>query len=113
MFKHEKLNLLIFIALIVLQLLGVIGLLTRFHLSYLPIMLPLFFWGGMSTTLYLHRYLTHRGFEIPVRGASLDMEDPGGHAGSGDPARYERLRLGDQARSKGHRLAPTPRASAE
>src|SRR5207247_8554434 len=65
MFKPEKLNLLSFIGLIVLQLLCVIGLLTRFHLSYLPIMLPLFFWGGMSTTLYLHRYLTHRGFEMP------------------------------------------------
>ena len=64
MFKHEKLNLLIFIVLVALQLLGVIGLLTRFQLSYLPIMLTLFFWGGMSTTLYLHRYLTHRGFEM-------------------------------------------------
>src|SRR5437879_13832481 len=64
MFKHEKLNLLIFIVLVALQLLGVIGLLTRFQLSYLPIMLTLFFWGGMSTTLYLHRYVTHRGFEM-------------------------------------------------
>src|SRR5213075_1207612 len=65
MFKHEKLNLLIFVVLILLQLLGVIGLLTRFHPFYLPIMIPLFFWGGISTTLYLHRYLTHRGFEMP------------------------------------------------
>src|SRR5438034_10981106 len=65
MFKHEKLNLLIFITLIVLQLLGVVGLLTRFHSSYLFIIIPLFFWGGISTTLYLHRYLTHRGFEMP------------------------------------------------
>ena len=64
MFKHEKFNLLIFIVLVVLQLLGVIGLLTRFQLSYLPIMLTLFLWGGLSTTLYLHRYLTHRGFEM-------------------------------------------------
>jgi len=65
MFKHEKLNLLIFVVLILLQLLGVIGLLTRFHPFYLFIMIPLFFWGGISTTLYLHRYLTHRGFEMP------------------------------------------------
>jgi fatty-acid desaturase len=65
MFKHEKLNLLIFVVLVVLQVLGVIGLLTRFHFFYLSIMLPLFFWGGISTTLYLHRYLTHRGFEMP------------------------------------------------
>ncbi len=64
MFKHEKFNLLIFIVLIALQLLGVLGLITRFHLSYLPIMLTVFFWGGLSTTLYLHRYLTHRGFEM-------------------------------------------------
>ena len=64
MFKHEKLNLLIFVVLIALQLLGVIGLLTRFQPFYLPIMLTLFFWGGLSTTLYLHRYLTHRGFEM-------------------------------------------------
>ena len=40
MFKHEKLNLLIFIVLVALQVLGVIGLLTRFHLFYLAIMLP-------------------------------------------------------------------------
>ncbi len=65
MFKHEKLNLLIFIVLVLLQLLGVVGLLTRFHPFYLSIMIPLFFWGGISTTLYLHRYLTHRGFEMP------------------------------------------------
>src|SRR5947199_8944156 len=65
MFKHEKLNLFIFIVLVALQLFGVIGLLTRFHVSYLPIMLALFSWGGLSTTLYLHRYLTHRGFEMP------------------------------------------------
>src|SRR5438094_6477691 len=65
MFKHEKLNLFIFIVLVALQLFGVIGLLTRFHVSYLPIMLALFFWGGISTTLYLHRYLTHRCFEMP------------------------------------------------
>src|SRR2546428_13103875 len=65
MFKHEELNLLIFIVLVLLQLLGLVGLLTRFHPLYLSIMLPLFFWGGISTTLYLHRYLTHRGFEMP------------------------------------------------
>src|SRR5438034_10903157 len=65
MFKNEKLNLFIFIVLVALQLFGVIGLLTRFRVSYLPIMLGLFFWGGLSTTLYLHRYLTHRGFEMP------------------------------------------------
>src|SRR5438105_3840138 len=65
MFKHEKLNLLIFIVLLLLQLLGVVGLLTRFHPFYLFIIIPLFFWGGISTTLYLHRYLTHRGFEMP------------------------------------------------
>ncbi|MEY2487661.1 MAG: sn stearoyl-lipid 9-desaturase [Verrucomicrobiota bacterium] len=65
MFKHEKLHLLIFSVLVVLQLLGLIGLLTRFHLFYLYFIIPLFFWGGISTTLYLHRYLTHRGFEMP------------------------------------------------
>ena len=65
MFKHEKLHLLIFVVLIGLQVLGVLGLLHRFHLSYLPVMLVVFFWGGIGTTLYLHRYLTHRGFEMP------------------------------------------------
>src|SRR6266446_2385107 len=67
MFKHEKLHLLIFVVLIGLQVLGVLGLLHRFHLSYLPVMLVVFFWGGIGTTLYLHRYLTHRGFEIRYR----------------------------------------------
>ncbi len=28
-------------------------------------MLFMYLWGGISTTLYLHRYLTHRGFEMP------------------------------------------------
>src|ERR1700682_654962 len=65
MFKREKIQFFIFIVLILLQVLGLIGLLTRFHLSYLPVMTVLFFWGGISTTLYLHRYLTHRGFEMP------------------------------------------------
>ncbi len=37
MFKHEKLNLFIFAVLILIQVLGIIGLLTRFHLSYLPV----------------------------------------------------------------------------
>ncbi len=65
MFKNEKVNLFIFAILIAIQLLGFVGLLTRFHLAYLPFMLTVYFWGGMSTTLYLHRYLTHRGFEMP------------------------------------------------
>src|SRR5260370_35508967 len=65
MFKNERLILLLFLVPVVLQLLGLVGLLTRFQVSYLPIMLVLFFWGGISTTLYLHRYLTHRGFEMP------------------------------------------------
>ena len=65
MFKNEKSNLFIFSILIGLQLLGVAGLWIRFQLAYLPIMIGFYFWGGLSTTLYLHRYLTHRGFEMP------------------------------------------------
>ncbi len=65
MFKREKLQLFIFIVLVALQVMGIIGLLGRFHLAYLPVMLVIFFFGGICTTLYLHRYLTHRGFEMP------------------------------------------------
>jgi len=65
MFRHDKLNLYLFIVLVGLQALGVVALLTRFQWSYLPIMLAIYFWAGLSTTLYLHRYLTHRGFEMP------------------------------------------------
>jgi stearoyl-CoA desaturase (delta-9 desaturase) len=65
MFKNHKIQLFIFVVLIALQLLGLTGLLTRYHAYYLPVMLVIFFWGGLSTTLYLHRYLTHRGFEMP------------------------------------------------
>lgn len=65
MFKNDKLNLFLFVTLIGLQVLGVAALLTRFQWSYLPIMIFIYFWGGISTTLYLHRYLTHRGFEMP------------------------------------------------
>jgi len=66
MFKHDKLNLWIFVILIGLQILGVIALCTRFQWSYLPIMCGIYLWGGLGTTLYLHRYLTHRGFEMPA-----------------------------------------------
>jgi len=65
MFKREKIQFFLFLVLVGLQLLGVIGLITRFQLIYLPIMLAIFFLGGICTTLYLHRYLTHRGFEMP------------------------------------------------
>ncbi len=65
MFKREKLQLFIFIVLVVLQVMGIIGLLGHFRLAYLPDMLLVFFFGGICTTLYLHRYLTHRGFEMP------------------------------------------------
>ena len=65
MFRNEKFNLAIFTILVVLQLLGVAALWTHFQLSYLPIMFVIYLWGGLGTTLYLHRYLTHRGFEMP------------------------------------------------
>ena len=65
MFKNEKINIVIFSILVVLQLLGVAAVWTRFHLSYLPIMAVIYLWIGLGTTLYLHRYLTHRGFEMP------------------------------------------------
>ena len=55
MFKNEKLNLFLFAVLIAIQLLGVVGLLTRFQPSYLPVILTVYFWGGLSHT-YLHRY---------------------------------------------------------
>src|ERR1044072_2080490 len=66
MFKNEKLNVAIFLILIGLQVLGVAALVTRFQWQYLPIMLAMYLWGGISTTLCLHRYLTHRGFEMPA-----------------------------------------------
>jgi stearoyl-CoA desaturase (delta-9 desaturase) len=65
MFKHDKLNLFLFIVLVGLQVLGVVALWTRFQWTYLPIMFAVYLWAGISTTLYLHRYLTHRGFEMP------------------------------------------------
>ena len=65
MFKHNKLNLFLFVVLVGLQVLGVVALSTRFQWTYLPIMFAIYFWAGISTTLYLHRYLTHRGFEMP------------------------------------------------
>src|SRR3981189_1974308 len=95
MFKHEKLQLFIFIVLIGLQVLGLIGLLHRFHLSYLPIMLVVFFMGGISTTLYLHRYLTHRGFEMPewlkflfATGSAVTLAGDPGTRGGEPPHSY-------------------------
>ena len=46
-------------------ILGVAAIWTRFQLIYLPIMVAIYLWMGLGTTLYLHRYLTHRGFEMP------------------------------------------------
>jgi stearoyl-CoA desaturase (delta-9 desaturase) len=34
-----------------------------FQLHYLPVMLGMYLWMGMATTLYLHRCLTHRALE--------------------------------------------------
>jgi len=65
MFKNEKFNIAIFLILIALQLLGVAAIWTRFQLIYLPIIAAIYLWMGLGTTLYLHRYLTHRGFEMP------------------------------------------------
>lgn len=45
------------------QLLGVLALTQPFKLSYLPIMVAMYLWLGFSVTFYLHRYLTHKGFE--------------------------------------------------
>ena len=65
MFKNEKFNIAIFTILVLLQALGVAAVWTRFQLFYLPIMFGIYLWIGLGTTLYLHRYLTHRGFEMP------------------------------------------------
>ena len=65
MFKHEKLNFFIFSILVVLQVLGVVGSLDAVSHCLSADHVALYFWGGLSTTLYLHRYLTHRGFEMP------------------------------------------------
>lgn len=65
MFKHNKLNLWLFIFLLALQMAGLAALCTRFEWSYLPVMSVIYLWCGLGTTLYLHRYLTHRGFEMP------------------------------------------------
>ncbi|MEO7933082.1 MAG: acyl-CoA desaturase [Chthoniobacterales bacterium] len=65
MFKNDKLQAVILIALIAIQVAGVFALLHHFQLFYLAIMIPIYAWGCFSTTLYLHRYLTHRGMEMP------------------------------------------------
>lgn len=45
------------------QVLGVLALTQPFKLTYLPLMIGMYLWLGFSVTFYLHRYLTHRGFE--------------------------------------------------
>ncbi len=65
MFKNEKFNIGIFSILVLLQLLGVAAIWTRFQWSFLPFLIAVYLWVGLGTTLYLHRYLTHRGFEMP------------------------------------------------
>lgn len=87
MFKNEKFNIGIFSILVLLQILGVAAIWTRFQLAYLPIMLVIYLWIGLGTTLYLHRYLTHRGFEMP--GWLLFLFASGSAIGlSGDPVTW-------------------------
>lgn len=45
------------------QILGLLALTQPFQLSYLPLMIGMYLWLGFSVTFYLHRYLTHKGFE--------------------------------------------------
>jgi stearoyl-CoA desaturase (delta-9 desaturase) len=35
-----------------------------FSASYIPLMVGIYLWIGFSVTLYLHRYMTHKGFEL-------------------------------------------------
>jgi len=45
-------------------LLGLAAFTQPFHLHYLPVMVGIYLWIGFSVTLYLHRFLTHRGFAL-------------------------------------------------
>ncbi|HEY5895075.1 MAG TPA: acyl-CoA desaturase [Chthoniobacterales bacterium] len=65
MFKNEKLDVILFFILIAIQLAGFYALLHHFEWKYLAIMIPIYLWMGFGTTLYMHRYLTHRGMEMP------------------------------------------------
>ncbi|MBU6427952.1 MAG: acyl-CoA desaturase [Cyanobacteria bacterium REEB65] len=45
--------------------LGIVALLTQpFKLAFLPVMVAIYLWLGFSVTLYLHRHLTHKSFEL-------------------------------------------------
>lgn len=61
--RRSPLNLGILVGLGSAQLLALTALTQPFKLHYLPIMLGMYLWLGFSVTFYLHRYLTHRGFE--------------------------------------------------
>jgi len=66
MFKKDKIDVFLLIILVVIQIAGVFALAQHFQWFYLWIMIPIYMWGCFSTTLYLHRYLTHRGLEMPA-----------------------------------------------
>ena len=76
---------------VVLQILGVAAI---WHSlsdgASLPVMLAIYLWVGLGTTLYLHRYLTHRGFEMPgwlkfifATGSAVGAFRRSGHVGRG------------------------------
>jgi stearoyl-CoA desaturase (delta-9 desaturase) len=52
-----------------LHALALAALAFPFEWKYLPVMVGLYLWMGFSTTVYLHRHLAHRGFEMaePLR----------------------------------------------
>jgi len=63
MLKEAHLNPWVIVFLGTAQLLGLSAFTQPFHLGYLPIMIGMYLWLGFSVTFYLHRYLTHKGFE--------------------------------------------------
>lgn len=70
-----------------IHLFAVLAFTQPFHGAYLPVMVGIYLWTGLSVTLYLHRTLTHRGLELrePLRfigalGASVGL--------AGDPVTW-------------------------
>jgi fatty-acid desaturase len=48
------------------HVLAVLAFTQPFHWHYLPVMALFYVWMGLSTGLYLHRYLAHRSFEMAM-----------------------------------------------
>ena len=67
--KGRPWNIPVVVTVVAAHLAGLMAFSMPFSWTYLPVAIAFYLWFGFSVTLYLHRHLTHKGFEMaePLR----------------------------------------------